>query len=120
MRNLVTTALFLTAAGLAGCMHVKGVVLEDPSNKPLKTAILSVGRPDGIAVFAKYHVDQNGRFDFYIGPGDEADVYVYDGANDPDLSMRQIEPRELNEKMTLHIRVGKTGEPMIPGGLDIR
>ena len=108
--------LLLCAVVLAGCAHLKGVVLEDPTQRPSSTAVLSVGRPTGIAVFDTHRVDQNGRFDFYIGPTDDNNVYLYDGATSPELTMRRVEPFEQGEKMVLHLRPASPGTPYLPAG----
>src|SRR5436190_1394011 len=64
--------LALLAFALTACMHLKGVVVEDLpggiGSRPMKTAVLSIGRPNGIAVYGTQHVDEKGHFDFYIGP----------------------------------------------------
>ena len=108
--------LLLCAAVLAGCAHLKGVVLEDPSQRPARTAVFSVGRPGGIAVFDSHRVDQNGAFDFYIGPTDDNNLYLYDGATAPELTMRRVEPFEQGEKMVLHLRAASPGTPYLPAG----
>jgi hypothetical protein len=104
---------------LVGCTHLKGVVLEDPSQRPARSAIISIGRPGGIAVFDSHHVDQNGAFDFYIGPTDANNVYLYDGSASPELTARRIEPFEQSEKMKLHLRPPSPGTPFLPAGADL-
>jgi len=108
--------LFLSVVVLAGCTHLKGIVLEDPTQRPSHTAVLSIGRPTGIAVFDTHRVDQNGAFDFYIGPTDESNIYLYDGASSPELTMRRVEPFEQSQKMVLHLRPASPGNPYLPAG----
>src|SRR4051812_32529452 len=88
--TLVSTAI------LPGCIHLKGDVLTDPTNRPLTTAKLSIGRPDGIGVFATYDVNRQGQFDFYISPTDLNAVYVYDSTAMPELTMRRLDRSEIN------------------------
>lgn len=92
-----------TALALAGCMHLKGVVLTEPGERPHPTAVLAVGRPGGISAVETHAVDKKGQFDFNILPTDENSVYVYDAAN-PTTTMRQIDRSELSDKMKLHLR----------------
>jgi hypothetical protein len=70
----------------------------------MKTARLTIGRPDGIGVFAQHDVDAEGRFDFYISPTDENALYVFDNAGSPQMTMRRIDRMELGENMKLHLR----------------
>jgi len=108
--------LLLCAAALAGCTHIKGIVLEDPTERPARTAVLSIGRPNGIAVFDSHRVSPNGTFDFYIGPTDENNLFLYDGSASPDLTMRRVTPFEQSDKMTLHLRPATPGTPALPAG----
>jgi hypothetical protein len=120
--SLITRAVacaILSATLLAGCTHVKGVVLEEPSLRPSTTAVISVGRPTGIAVFDSHRVDAFGRFDFYLGPTDENNLYVYDGRSSPELTMRRIETYEISENMKLHLRPAGPSNPMLPADTNI-
>ncbi len=108
--------LLLCVLGLAGCTHLKGIVLVESTQRPARTAVLSIGRPTGIAVFATHHVDANGAFDFYIGPTDENHVYIYDDSGSPELTMRRIDPLEMSVNMTLHLRPPAPGTPALPAG----
>ncbi len=106
--------LMLPMLMLVGCTHIKGVVLQDPTQRPMTTAVISVGRPTGIAVYDQHKVDDHGRFDFYIGPTDEENLYIYDGASRPEMTMRRIQSYELGEKMELHLRPALQASPSLP------
>jgi len=106
--------LLLPILLLAACTHVKGVVLQDPSQRPMTTAIISIGRPNGIAVYDQHKVDDHGRFDFYVGPTDEENLYIFDGASRPEMTMRRIQSYEISEKMELHLRSAIPANPALP------
>ena len=95
--------LVVTASG-ASCMHVKGVVLEERTQGPMRTAVITVGRPNGIAVYDSHQVDKNGAFDFYVLPTDEDNLYLYDGAGMPELTMERIDRMRVGDKMKLYLR----------------
>ncbi len=111
--------LLLSVLALTGCMHLKGVVLEEPSMRPARSAVFTVGRPGGIAVFDTHHVDANGEFDFYIGPADDNNVYLYDGSASPDLTLRRVAPYEMSDHMTLYLRRASPGTPALPAGASV-
>jgi len=107
--------MMLPLVGLvAGCTHVSGVVEQAPG-VPLTTAVLSAGRPDGIAVYATYHVDSRGRFDIHLFPTDESALYVYDGAADPRLTLRRIDERDLRPDMKIMMRPANPNSDVGPG-----
>ncbi len=112
------TAL-LAISGLAGCTHLKGVVLEDPSGHPMQSAVLSVGRPGGIAVFETHPVDSKGRFDFSVMPTDLNDIYLYDAAADPEMTVRHVDESEMNDHMQLHMQRARAANPMIPMNINV-
>ena len=122
MRLLALAAVALCSAML-GCMHLKGVVYEEQAGgrgaRPMRTAALSIGRPTGIAVYATHHVDENGNFDFYIGPTDQDNVFLYDGAGDPELTMHRLDPIQLSDHMVLRLRRAGMGNPALPGDINI-
>lgn len=91
--------LALLAAG--ACTHVKGVVLEDRTRRPVQEAEFTVGRPDGLGVFARHKVDKEGKFNFYISPTDEDFLFVWDGKGDPLLDVRKIDRNEISDHMTI-------------------
>lgn len=104
----------LVAAGLcgmAGCAHLKGVVIEDPSGRPMRTAVFTVGRPNGIAILDRHTVDGRGAFDFSLFPTDENDLYLYDGAGDPELTMRRVDASEMSDHMRLFLRAAPRQNP---------
>jgi hypothetical protein len=109
-------ALLLLALVLGACTHLKGVVLEEPSGRPARTAVFSVGNPIGIAVYGQHSVDRNGEFDFYVGPTDDNIIYLFDGSAPPEMTMRRLAPYELGEKMQLHLRPATPGTPSLPAG----
>jgi hypothetical protein len=111
--------LLLSVLLTTGCMHLKGVVLEDPTMRPVRTAVVCVGNPTGIAVFDTHHVDDTGEFDFYIGPTDDNNLYLYDGSANPALTLRRIAPFELGENMKLYLRRAAPGTPALPPGASI-
>src|SRR5690349_17366967 len=88
---------------LPACTHISGVVEQSPG-RPLPSAVISVGRPDGVAVFEKHPVDSRGHFDFYLMPTDESAVYVYDSGGDPRLTLRRLEEIELRQGMHIMLR----------------
>ena len=96
-------AIILAGASLSGCTHLKGVVVESPSGRPLITAKLDIGRPGSLANYGSHPVDGNGRFDFYISPTDTSMIFVYDGAAAPERTMRRLDQSELNDHMRLEI-----------------
>jgi hypothetical protein len=122
MRQLKCAALFLCLAA-TGCMHLKGVVLEDlpgtGGTRPMRSAALSIGRPNGLAVYGTYHVDDQGRFDFFIGPTDYNEIFLYDAAADPELTMHRLDQSQLNDHMVLHLRRAATGNPALPADVNI-
>jgi hypothetical protein len=99
--RLVPLGLFMTL--LPACTHVAGIVEQGPG-QPMSTAVLSVGRPGGIGVSTPHKVDPRGHFDFYLAPTDESDLYLYDGAGDPKLTLQHIDEREIGTHMQLQLR----------------
>ena len=113
MRSLRFSCLLAAAASLAGCIHMQGVVLEEPSNRPFTTARITVGRPGGLAIFASHDVDSHGRFDFYIGPTDDNDVYVYDTTGSVEDAIR-LDRTEISDKMKIRMRPAPREQPGMP------
>lgn len=105
-------ALPLLALLLAACTHVKGTV-TDLRNRPLASAKLSIGRPDGVGAYAIHSVNERGEFDFHMLPVDDNALYVYDGSGNPSLTMRRIDRSELSSNMTL--RIQPLSPDMLPG-----
>ena len=103
----MTSLLIFSALFAGGCMHLKGEVVQPPREQPLPTAVISIGRPDSVAVFGSYPVDKNGHFDFYIDQLEATNVYVYDGAADPAVTIMHIDSTHLND----HMRVIMRGAP---------
>ena len=95
--------LAASALVLAGCMRLKGVVVDEASGKPFTSAVFTIGRPGGIAVFARHPVDSRGNFDFRIGPGEETNLYIYDSVGDPTLSIRKLQQFELGQNMRIRM-----------------
>ena len=110
-KNFARLMLILVPAALAGCMRVKGVVLEASGNRPVKTAVLTVGRPDGLAVYSLHKVDANGAFDFRISTVDIHNVYVYDGAAPPELTVQHLTESQLGENMQVRLAKPPRQEP---------
>ncbi len=102
--------LLVAVTAFTGCIHIRGVVLQDPTNRPLTTARITVGHPGGIGVFATHDVDSHGRFDFYIGPTDDSDVYIYDTVGGPDDAMH-LDRTEISDKMTIRMRAAGPPQP---------
>lgn len=109
----------LIGATLGGCTHLKGVVVEEQSGKPMRTAVLSVGRPGGLAVYATHRVDENGAFDFTLAPMDTTNIFLYDGAGDPETTMRHVEASEFSQNMKLRLRRARTPNIMLPTNINI-
>jgi hypothetical protein len=101
--------LFGLAAG--GCAHLKGVVVDEAGGRPIPTAVLTLGRPDGIGVLESHNVDERGRFDFRISTLDLNKVYVYDSAAGPEASIH-LRESELGEKM--RVRLPRAPKPETP------
>jgi len=103
LRRIIPCTLLLVGvtAMAAGCTHLKGVVLEDRTELPVKTAVFTVGLPGGVGVFEKHAVDDEGRFDFYISPTDESHLYLSDGKGDPVLDLRRVDSREMSDHMKI-------------------
>jgi hypothetical protein len=115
--------LLVLCGTMIGCTHLKGIVYEDRpgtgGGRPMRSAMLSIGRPDGIAVYGTHSVDTEGRFDFYIGPTDLDNIFIYDGAADPTLTMHRLEPTQLSDHMVLRLRRASSGTPALPGEFNI-
>jgi hypothetical protein len=109
-------SILLAILVFTGCTHLKGIVLEEPTMRPARTAVLCVGNPTGIAVFDSHRVSDKGEFDFFIGPTDEHNVYIYDGSAPAELSLRRVAPFEMSDHMTLHIRRAAPGTLTLPPG----
>ena len=84
--------------------------------RPARTAVLCVGNPTGIAVFDTHHVDDDGQFDFYLGPTDDNNLYLYDGSASPELTLQRVAAFEMSDHMTLHLRRATPGTPSLPPG----
>ncbi len=97
---IMTAACVVWVVVMGGCIHVAGVVVK-MDGKPLPTAVLSIGRPTDIANYGIHKVDAAGRFDFYIGPTDETNLFVYDGAGQPAASIRQVPSDEVGGNMRI-------------------
>jgi hypothetical protein len=102
---------FLTL--MSACTHVAGVVTR-MDGRPLTTAVFSIGRPSDIASYGTHHVDANGHFDFFIGPADDTNLFLYDGAGDPKLSIRQVDREDISGHM--HLRMVPIVPDMDPAG----
>jgi hypothetical protein len=87
---------------MSGCIHVAGTVTQ-MDGRPLSTAVFSIGRPEDIANYGTHSADANGHFDFYIGPVDETNLFLYDGSADPKLSIRQVDPDQISGHMKLRM-----------------
>jgi hypothetical protein len=103
MRWMASAGMFVSLLCASSCIHVKGVVLEERTEHPLRTAVVSVGRPNGIAVLDSHPVNSSGSFDFYILPTDDGELYVYDGAASPELTMEHIDQSQVSTKMKLRL-----------------
>jgi hypothetical protein len=102
----------LVLLALTACTHVHGTV-TDMRDRPLTTAKLSIGRPDGVGTFATYPVNDRGEFDFHISPTDENALYVYDSSGNPALTMRRLDRSDISEKMRIKMR--PASPDMMPG-----
>jgi hypothetical protein len=98
---------------MSGCTHVAGEVTR-MDGRPLVTAVFSIGRPADIANYGTHTVDAKGHFDFYIGPADDTNLFLYDGAGDPKLTIRQVDREEINGHM--HLRMTPIVPDMDPAG----
>jgi hypothetical protein len=112
---MLTRSLWLmpVLALLPACTHISGVVEQAPG-RPLTTAVFSVGRPDGIAMYEQHHVDSRGHFDFYVIPTDEQHLYLYDSAGDPRATLRRIDPMEMRKGMHIMMRPFAPSDDLTP------
>jgi hypothetical protein len=94
---------------LGGCTHLKGVVLDDATGRPVPAAYFTVGRPTGVGVSATYRVDQFGRFDFSISPTDEDFLFLWDGNGDPETDVRRVYKTEMGTDMKIRMRQAMPG-----------
>jgi hypothetical protein len=100
---MLILAFCAIAAAVGGCSHIAGVVLDE-RQRPLETAVFSIGRPDGIATYGTHRVDSRGRFDFQLSGIDETNLYVYDGAAEPQATLRHIDRNEMSTHMRVVMR----------------
>ncbi len=107
MRVLVVIVGLVCMVWMGGCTHVAGVVTK-MDGYPLSTAVFSIGRPTDIANYGTHRVDGSGRFDFYISPTDETNLFLYDGAGAPGETIRQIERSQIGGNMRIRMT------PIIP------
>jgi hypothetical protein len=56
--------------------------------------------------YGEHRVDGQGRFDFYIGPADETNLYVYDRTGEPAATMRLLRADEVNDHMVIKLEAG--------------
>lgn len=91
---------------LPACTHVKGVVLDERTLKPVPDAEFTVGHPKGIGVYQRHRTDSKGRFDFHISPTDENYLYLWDGKGDANMAARRIPRSDISDNMTIHLRPG--------------
>lgn len=94
---------------LGGCTHLKGVVVDDTTGRPVPGAYFTVGRPTGVGVSATYNCDPFGRFDFSIVSTDEDFLFVWDGTGDPEVGVRRVSKTEMSTDMKIRLR------PAMPG-----
>lgn len=87
---------------LNACTHVKGVVLEPITERPVTDARFTIGNPTGVGTFQTFKVDENGRFDFSISPTDENYLFLWDGKGDPAIAIRKIDRSQLNDHMKIY------------------
>lgn len=96
--------VLLASSMVAACTHISGQVIDDRTKKPVPTAVLSVGRPDGLGSFEKYPVDKDGKFDFQIFSSDDPYVYVWDGSGDPRSTIQHIDKNSLRTNMVIRMQ----------------
>ena len=117
MKRVMWSLMVASAAlGMGACTHVRGVVVDEGTERPHPTAVFTVGRPDGIAIYQRNPVERNGRFDFYISPTDESTLYVFDSSWGAAATMRRIDRTEISDHM--HVVMPRanpaTGDEYIP------
>jgi hypothetical protein len=103
MRQWRILGMIVLAGALGACTHVRGIVVDEGTGRPRPSAVFTVGRPDGIAIYQRNPVDKNGRFDFYISPTDESSLYVYDSSWGAASTMRRIDRTEITEQMRVEM-----------------
>lgn len=96
----------LLALLAGGCTHLKGVVVDEISSRPVPSAFFTVGHPSGVGVSAKYPCDAFGKFDFTILPIDEDFLYVSVGRADSDSQIRRVDKIEMGTNMVVRVHQG--------------
>ncbi len=119
VRCVVVIPAICVAVG--GCSRIAGVVVDE-HNRPVPTAIFSVGRPDAIATYGTHRVDARGRFSFQLSAVDETNLYVYDGAADPGLTLEHVDRSQLGPQMRVPLHRARPGDQeedllKVPAGL---
>jgi hypothetical protein len=108
-RQCVVISGFCTLAAAGGCSHIAGVVVDE-RQRPLPTAVFSIGRPDGLATYGTHKVDSRGRFDFQLSAVDETNLYVYDGAGDPMSTLQHVDRNQISNHMKIELKRAVPGE----------
>ncbi len=86
-----------------GCItHLRGVVIDPATNRPLPSAIFTDGSPDNKINFVKYPVDADGRFDFRFPTLDKSWIFIWNGQGVPNMVYRKIDPSEFGTDMVVH------------------
>lgn len=104
LNRMLAVACLLSGLTLSACTHISGQVIDDRTKKPVPTAVLAVGRPDGLGSFEKYPVDKDGKFDFQIFSSDDPYVYVWDGATDPRATIQHLDRNSLRTNMVVRMQ----------------
>ena len=104
LTRVVAMSCLLASFALSACTHLSGQVIDDRTKKPVPTAVLSVGRPDGLGSFEKYPVDKDGKFDFKIFSSDDPYVYVWDSAGDPRATLQKLDRNSLRTNMVIRMQ----------------
>lgn len=104
LNRLLTAACLLSALTLSACTHFSGQVVDDRTHKPIPTAVIAVGRPDGLGSFEKHRVDKDGKFDIQIISSDESYIYVWDDAGDPRMTLQHIDRNLLRTNTVIRMQ----------------
>ena len=101
----------LFVASLTGCMQIKGVVVNEVTGRPIPSAVVSIGRPDGPVIYNQHRVNGDGEFDFKIALLDTTNIWVFDSAAAPSLTMLRVPEEQLGTKMKVRLRPPPRREP---------
>ena len=81
------------------------MVLNNRTGEPLRTAVIAVGRPGGVGTYGRHPVDDSGQFGFILFMKDDNNVYVFDSAGPPEMTVQKLPRFEFGQPMTVRVRI---------------